>query len=296
MKLKRCIPVSRSSWLRNPQAGHTLIELMVTMLISGIMLSLVSSFFSMSVETVKNGGTQVEAQQGLRALLELFSQEARQAGACLPSDGDFIAMDGSNAGSLDSVTIRLGKTDPTTLLCIKAGSIESATDGATQIRVSADDGTLFQVGSRVYITPPSGSGKFHTITSKSDYSAGTKTELFLTPSLNGAHPIGSGIYAVEERTYAAKTIGGRQMLTLAVEDNPAQPFVDDVVQFDVQYHLAPCDEDGCASLSDLPVDAAEWHLVRFLTIHAAVRSHTVDRDGQYILESSHVDIKPRNFL
>jgi Tfp pilus assembly protein PilW len=296
MKPKRFIPVSRNSQQGDAQAGHTIIELMVTMLISSIMLSLMSSFFSMNVETITNAGAQVEAQQGVRAVLELFSQEARQAGACLPSEGDFIAMDGTNAGSLDSVTIRFGQADPTTLLCIKAGSILNANDGANQIRVSAEDGALFQVDSRVYITPPSGSGKFHTVTSKSNYAAGTETELFLSPSLEGSHPSGSGIYAVEERTYAVQTINGRQMLTLSIEDNPAQPFVDDVVQFDVQYHLAPCDESGCTSVVNLPADDAQWHLVRILTVAAAVQSHAVNRNGQHVLEASQVEIKPRNFL
>ena len=86
------------------------------------------------------------------------------------------------------------------------------------------------------------------------------------------------------------------MLTLSIEDNPAQPFVDDVVQFDVQYHLVPCDESGCTSVVNLPADDAQWHLVRILTVAAAVQSHAVNRNGQHVLEASQVEIKPRNFL
>ena len=50
---------------------------------------------------------ETETQQGLRALLGLVTQELRQAGACLPQNGQFITLDGFDGGSQDRLTLRI---------------------------------------------------------------------------------------------------------------------------------------------------------------------------------------------
>ena len=68
-------------------AGFSLIELLVVLFISGLLMAMMSGTFSASVNTQYRMGLHIETQQGLRALLEMVTQELRQAGACLPEQG-----------------------------------------------------------------------------------------------------------------------------------------------------------------------------------------------------------------
>lgn len=281
-------------------AGFSLIELLVSLFIAGVMLTSMAGFFSMSVATRHNMEEQAEAAQGLRALLSTVTQELRQAGACLTQvGGQFIALDGEDNGLQDSLTLRIGKVDRNTRLCVDDALGAKANIGDTSITVA--DATKFQAGDIVYITPNSSSGEFYTVAE----AAGTTLTL-TSPlvDLNADYAKGAGVYALEERTYAidASTYG-RAVLTVASNGGTPQPLVDGVVEFNVRYLLAPCDPN-CADTVDLPADPAQWLLVSEVEIKATVRSRYPNREGEVVYartgeagtESEYIIVKPRNLL
>lgn len=269
------------------EQGFSLVELLVTLLLASTMLTLMTGFFRANVAIRQRMTLQTETQQGLRAVLEVITQELRQAGACLPQLGQFIALAGSDNGDQDSFTVRIGRTDPETLICVKAGTIApAATAGDTTLYVQ--DSTGFEVGTLVYVTPNSASGDFYRVTGK------TGTSITLDRGLAVVHPVGSGIYAVDERRYAIGTINGRQALTVEIDqDGVVQPLVDGVEELNVQYFLEPCPP---CDLVDQPANDTEWRQVREVSIAATVRSHKENQDGEFAYESGQVNVKPRNLL
>src|SRR5262249_40940012 len=113
----------------------------------------------------------------------------------------------------------------------------------------------------------------------------------------GDHPIGTGIYAIDERTYTTGTgPSGEPVLTVSLDDGSTLPLVDGVEEFNVQYLLTPCDASGCAETVDEPANDTQWRQVREVAISATVRSHKMDRNGHFLRESGSIHVKPRNLL
>ena len=281
-------------------AGFSLTELLVSLLIASIMLTAMAGFFSMSVATRHNMGEQAEAAQGLRALLSTITQELRQAGACLTQvGGRFIALEGEDNGLQDSLTLRIGRVDRDTRLCVIDAFTAAANVGDTNVTVG--DATKFHVGDIVYITPTSVSGEFYTVAEASGTTLTLSSPLI---DVNAAYAAGTGVFALEERTYAIDTSTyGRPVLTVTTNGGTPQPLVDGVEEFNVRYLLAPCDPD-CADTVDLPADTAQWLLVSEVEIKATVRSRYPNREGEVVYartgeagtESEYIIVKPRNFL
>jgi hypothetical protein len=177
------------------------------------------------------------------------------------------------------------------LVCIKAGTTAEAADGDSTLTVAEGEGNLFANAQMVYVTPNGATGEFYTVT------ATTSNSVTIDGGLSGNHPEGTGIYAVDERTYEVETLpSGQLALTMSVDGGPPQPLVEGVEEFNVQYLLAPCDASGCASAVDEPGDDDEWRQVRTVAITATVRSHREDKKGEFLRESGYVHVKPRNLL
>jgi prepilin-type N-terminal cleavage/methylation domain-containing protein len=274
---------------RNSQVGFSLIELLVTMFISGVMMTLMTGLFRANVAVRHDMDLQTETQLGLRALFDHLSQELRQAGACLPQQGQFIALDGEDGGNLDSVTLRIGRTDEKTLRCIKAGTTASVTK-ATTLPLSTGDGDLFEHADLVYVTPNGATGDIYQVLSYTSSS--------VTLDTAGDFPAGTGIYAIDERIYQIKPRNGRQVLYVQMDgDGVWNPLADGVLQFNVQYWLESTTTPGEleSAPQDIPEDDAAWHQVRKLTISAELEAPN-RRDGEVVTESGSIDIKPRNLL
>ena len=278
---------------RKGSAGFTLIETLVTLLITGVIMTMITGFFRANAKVQNNMSARTEAQQGVRALLEIVTQELRQAGACLPENGEFIALDATNGGGTpDALTIRIGQTDPETLVCIRAGTTEAASDGSTDLTFVVGDGDLFENVTLVYITPNGANGEFYTVASN------TSTTISLNEPLDGDHPIGAGVYAVDERVYSV--IG--DTLTLSIDNSTPYPLVDGVLEFEIEYYSAPCDTlcglpSCCVGPTPLvPATDSDWREVRELTIATKVKSQTKNKDGSYPEEEGEVNVKPRNLI
>ncbi len=207
--MRRGVSTRRSR--HRASAGFSLIEMLVTLLITSVMLTLLAAFFYTNIDTRHNMSLQVEAQQGLRGLMEMITQELRQAGACLPQLGQFIALDGTDDGTHDSLTIRIGRTTPNTLVCVKAGTTVVAPTGSTVLTVGPGEGNLFEGVTLAYVTPNAAEGDFYPVT------AHTATTITLGEGLRGHHPLGTGVYGVDMRTYTGDAVNyNPHVLTITV--------------------------------------------------------------------------------
>ncbi|MBM4258988.1 MAG: hypothetical protein FJ147_24190 [Deltaproteobacteria bacterium] len=297
---------SSQKYHRNAAAGHTLIELLVSIFMTGVMLAMITSLMQSSM-TVKHGGSlETEAQQGLRGLLSMVTQELRQAGACLTTGGPFVALAGVDSTSQDTLTVRIGKVSPLTLQCVQTNA-NTAAIGATAITV--DDASAFQAGDLVYIRESPATGHINTITAVDV--AGK--QLTLATGLPTAFPPAPGqaaVYAIEDRTYSIATVSGQPTLMISVDGGTPWPMVSGVEVFDVLYYLGPCALNGngslnCANAIPAPAPgAAAWSQVRAVGICAQIRSHMADKQGvihrvttdQAGAVDGYVMIKPRNLL
>lgn len=288
MRSKQFIRRSR----RKGNAGFTLIELLVTMLIASVIMTAMTGFFRATVEVQNNMSARTEAQQGVRALLEMVTQEVRQAGACLPENGEFIALDAVDGIDLDELTVRIGQTDPETLVCIRAGTTAVASDGSSDLAFVVGDGDLFEYATMVYITPNGTNGEFYTV------AGNTSTTISLNEPLDGDHPIGTGVYAVDERVYS---VTGDD-LTLSIDGGIPYPLVDGVLKFDLEYHIAPCLPTGCVGAAcctateSEPATDSVWQMVREVSIATKVKSQHKNKDGSESVEEGEVNVKPRNLI
>ena len=284
-----CLKPSIRILRHDSQSGFSLIELLVTMFISGVMMTLMTGFFRANVAIRYDMSLQTETQQGLRALFDMLSQELRQAGACLPHQGQFIALDGENNGNQDSVTLRIGRTDATTLRCIKAGTSASVTNSAT-LPFSAGDGAQFENADLVYVTPNGATGDFYRVLSNTSSS--------VTINTADDFPAGTGVYAIDERVYQIETINDRPVLTVQMDGGASYPLVDGVQQLNVQYWLESTTTPNTleSTPQNLPADDSAWLRVRKLTLSAKVEARKPSKDGDVSTESGSIDIKPRNLL
>jgi hypothetical protein len=282
--------------------GYSLIELLVTIFITTSMLTMMTRFTHTNLVVREEGSLKTEVQLGLRSLIAMITQELRQAGACLPLTGDTVALGGIDNGVQDSLTERIGKVDPNTLVCVQTAVSQATALGETNLSVDKTNG--FRKGSLVYITPDGASGNYYFV---GDVSA---TTLLLVSGVTQDLPKGAGVYAIEQRIYAIdNTTFGHPVLTVAIDGGSPQPLVDWVEEFDVRYYLGPCNLNeygalSCDSTVSLPADISEWYSVDAVGIKATVRSHKTDSNGNILRETTgetgqpgeYVTVKLRNFL
>ncbi len=269
--------------LRN--AGYTLIELLVSMLLAGVALSVVATDFTHTVHQKNDMEQVVEVQQAVSAALTFVTQELRQAGACLPTVGRFVAIDGEDAGDRDRLTLRIGVTDAATLVCIRSVATSVATAGESEIEIQ--DASLFTPGQYVYMTRIGGQGSTFRIASI------VGDSLIIEGAFDADYLPGSGVYAVEERTYAIDATGPAPVLTVAIDGGDPQPLARGISGFNVRYHLEPCSP---CTVVDQPADNTEWRAVRELeiTVSASTRS-PLQTGAVHVVEES-TNVKPRNLL
>ena len=263
--------------------GYTLIELLVGLLLSAMLLSLLARDFGFTARTKGEMEDLLETQQGVRAALSALTQELRQAGACLPRTGEVVALSGTNNGTTDSLTVRIGKTT-SDLTCVRTVSTASAAIGQTYVTVQTTAG--FKVGDWVYLRDSAGAGDSFTLASIAT------NRLNLSGALDRVYASGTGVYAVEERSYSISTAIGRPVLMITVDGGTAQPLVDNVEAFNVRYVTTPC--PPCDEL-DSP-DSDDWPLVREVSVSVTVRSAYKNRKGDYVRLTDQTNIKPRNLI
>jgi prepilin-type N-terminal cleavage/methylation domain-containing protein len=270
--------------------GFSLLELLVAVGVSAIALSSVVQFFAMQARKMKGDTYRVEAQQAARTSLDAITRDVRLAGACLPITGAFTAIAATNGNpGPDSITVRTGIVR-NNLSCIVAGLTALMGQGTTTATVDSSSG--FSAGQLAYLRAPVGSGQFAFVT------AVAPTSITLDTATTIDYAAGSGIYAIDERTYTIDTVSvpGVPELTIAINRAAPEPFAAGVSDLQIQYLLnrncPPCDVVDAPA----PNDTATWRLVNSVNLTETVRTVGTVRPEDAVTMVETASAKPRNLL
>jgi hypothetical protein len=257
--------------------------------LAGIALTSVVKFFALQTRKMKGHTYRVEAQQAARTSLDAIARDVRLAGACLPITGAYVPLAGTNGPGPDSITVRTGIVRAN-LSCIVAGVTVLMAQGTSTATVDSSNG--FSAGMLAYLRHPSGSGQFMFVTA-----TGANT-ISLDAVASIDYPIGSGIYAIDERTYAVDTVSvpGVPQLTLVINRAAPEPFAAGVQDVQFRYVLnrncPPCDVIDAPA----PADTATWRLVNSVNITATVQTIGTVRAEDQVTMVQTASAKPRNLL
>jgi prepilin-type N-terminal cleavage/methylation domain-containing protein len=265
-------------------AGFTLAELLVAMGVAGVLLAVLSSEFVVNARTYLRMSELIEVQQGVRAVLSELTQEVRQAGACLPTGGAFVAMSGKDLGDRDTFTIRTGRVR-SDLTCIRPTLSAAAFKGDQTLTVNDTSGV--EEGDWLYILPTAATGAYYHVTA-----VGVQS-ITLDKPLLADLPDGSVVYSIEERTYAIADVNGFPMLTVSIDAEDPVDLVPAVESLNLRYGLEPC--PPCDEV-DEPADDTEWRLVRSISVDVTVNSGFGMSASHPITATGSTKIHPRNFL
>lgn len=268
-------------------SGHTLVELLVSMALSSVALALVARDFGYHVHTRREMDLFADTQQALNSSVTFVTQELRQAGACMPELGDFIALDGENQGDRDVLLLRIGVANQTSLRCARDLLFKRGLRYDAQVEL--ENASAFVAGQWIYIVKSSGQGNFFKVSSV-DY---TNNVLSLASELDRNYGKGSGVYALEERRYEVVEMSGSPVLTLSIDGSEPQPMANGVEKFNIRYKMDPC--PPCTAVDD-PGSDTNWRVVREVELTVGVRSAETGPDGQYVHLDSTTTVKPRNLL
>jgi type II secretory pathway pseudopilin PulG len=252
---------------------------MVALGVVSVMLMGATQLVASQLRTSRRHTANMESQQAIRVSLDTMTRDIRLAGACLPTDGEFIAIEGTDDPRGDTITVRTGIIRDRT--CTVTSLNVLAPENTTEVTVASAAG--FEPGRLAYVRHPNGGGQILRIT------AVTATTVTFADALVQDFPIASGLYAIDERTYAIDRTGQEPVLTLTVDDGVPMPFALGMQNIQIGY-LLDRDCPACARV-DLPLGTVEWRLVRSLDLTATVGTTSTGSPPMMIATSS---AKPRN--
>lgn len=280
---------TRSSRPSRADGGFSFIELLVTMGITGVVLTSLVSFFSFHARTMRQHSYRVETQQALRGALDAIVRDVRLAGACLPTNGNYIALAGTDLPGGDSITIRTGIVRPD-LTCVFGTTTVARPAGATSFTV--DNAADFEVDKLVYIRDLNGSGELRLV---SNVNVGSNT-ISVSPGVGQAYPLGSTLFAVDQRIYALRSDLDPPILTLQIDQEDPQAFAAGIEDIDFEYVLTSgCPDCDIVDLSP-PLPTAKWWTVNEVLVTATAKSvgGVVENDESELTQFARA--KPRNLL
>jgi type II secretory pathway pseudopilin PulG len=271
-------------------AGFSLVELLVSIGLAGMVLGTVTQFFTSHAHRMREHTYRVETQQALRGALDAITRDVRLAGACLPVNGEFMAIEGTDddiAG--DSITVRTGLTRDN-LSCVLGRTTAQVAAGTSTLPV--DDAADFVVGKMAYIRDLNGSGELLEV---SAFDAGADT-VTVSPGVGQVYPENSTVYAVDQRVYSLRTDVDPPLLMLTIDNGEPQPFAAGIARLDVEYILdrncPTCDVVDLAT----PLDTSTWWLVNEVMVTARAESVAVITAGDETDITQTARAKPRNLL
>jgi type II secretory pathway pseudopilin PulG len=277
---------------RRPErsAGLSLLELLMTLGLAGIALASAVQFFALQTRKLQGHSFRVEAQQALRSSLDAIARDARLAGACLPITGAYIALAGTEVAGApgDSITVRTGVVRAN-MSCVVAALTVLMAQGANQAQLDSSNG--FSANELIYIRHPAGSGQFLFV------NAVAGNTVTLSGNATVDYPVGSGLYVIDERTYAVDTtLPNNPRLMLTINRGAPEAFAAGISNLQIQYVLnqncPPCDVVNAPA----PADTATWRLVNDVLFTATAQTVGTVRpeDVASLTETSRA--KPRNLL
>ena len=200
----------------------------------------------------------------MRATLDTLTRDTRVGGACLPTDGQFIALEGTDGAEGDAITIRAGIFEDQT--CVVTTLTEAAPVGGTEVEV--EDGA---VGFRPEMITRTSATR--TVAEQLlEIAAAEGVGLGFNEGLVQNFPVGSSVYAVEERTYALdRSDPDNPILTLTIDRGAPRPFAGGLQDLQVRYLLDRNCLPASGASSICRTDTAEWRIVHSVLFTATVR-------------------------
>jgi type IV pilus assembly protein PilW len=134
--------------LKRDSQGFTLVELMITLAMSGIIVAAVYSAYIIQQNTYRNQGQVVEMQQNIRAALEMMSGEIRMASYDPTGDAKAkitVATPSQFAFQQDlneNGSIVAGPTNPNENITYSLGGVDANSDGVVDNLDTNNDGLI----------------------------------------------------------------------------------------------------------------------------------------------------------
>ena len=254
-------------------------------MIMGLALSLTASVMLAGKGKMREHGKLVETELGARSVVNAVLRELRLSGACLPPNGEFIALEAIDNASTDEITTRSGLTSLGTVTCIRAAAPALTLAGSTTMTL--DDVTGFSAGMQVYIRGTAGSGMYANLKA---VDAANNQITFDTP-LDMDYGPASGVYPVETRRFFIEVqANGVPDLMLQINDSPPISYAAGIEALELSYELAN------GSLVDLPLTPSEWRHLRMINVTSTSRSLLPNEISSHYRRSYSLGIKPRNLL
>lgn len=270
-----------------PAAGFSLVELLVVVGVLGTVMLGVVQFFSHQAHGMRRNAFRIETQQALRGALDAIARDVRLAGACLPTDGAYVAIEGTSDAQGDSITVRTGLTRDN-LSCISSFTTANAASGTSTFQVN--DGSDFVTDKLAYVRDPNGSGEFFRVTGHGP------TSVSVSPGSGQIYPSGSRVYAVDERMYTLDSTLDPPVLFLTVDQQTPQPFAAGIRMLDILYVL----DRNCPTCDVVdPPDADEtatWWLVNEVIVSARAETVGGVLESDDAIMQQTVRAKPRNLM
>lgn len=263
-------------------------ELLVALGMTSVVIAATAGFLSVNRGFLRDQGITVETNVTTRLVADVLARDLRLAGACLPVNGEFVALTGNESGDRDEVTVRTGMTRAD-LTCIRSATSNDANAGSRRIDVESTDG--FDPGMRAYIRSTAGNGEFFTIEAVNDQDKWIRSNR----ALSQAYLATSGVYAVDERRYFIEELSdGTSRLMMQIGEEDPVPFAAGVEGLDIQYQL----KRNCPTCDVVAFPTEdEWPLVEQLFLAVRVRSEKPTRAyGGYYRRTLRLAVKPRNLL
>ncbi len=271
---------------RRGAGGFSLVEVLVAIGLTGIAMAVFVRDFGFTVQTRREMDLVAETQQALHATHTFITQELRQAGACLPGNGEFVSLVATDGGTSDRLTLRIGLADETDLTCV--ATVTTTDKGVGDNILDVQNATGFEIDQLIYVTRLGGQGSTFRVASVGS------NWIQVDGSLDSVYVAGGGVYAIEERSYDIQVVNGVPILTVAVDGGERQPLVAGVEELDIEYRIEPC--PPCTPV-DEPADSVEWRKVRDIVLRVVARSTTPrPQNGEYVRIEGKTTVRPRNLL
>jgi prepilin-type N-terminal cleavage/methylation domain-containing protein len=262
------------------EQGFTLIEILVTLVVMGLITQGLVSFFMTSSRLRAVADIRLETHQAVVATMDNLARDVRLAGSCFPSNGEFVSLAGVDNGTQDTITIRLGNTSNQS--CVQSALSADAAAGGSTLSLTSAQG--FAVDSVGYVTNGS-AGDFFTVTGVAG------NALTTNGTWSRDYPAASSsVYSMQEHIYRVNPAFDSRGPVLTSQRNRAaeEIFADGITALNVQYRKT---DD---SIVDLPASDAEWRLVKEVLLSVSARSLTRLPGGSFHQETASFTVKPRN--
>lgn len=279
--------------------GLTLVELLVTMLISGLLMILTLGVVNGNRRLYDTDSRRIEVNQNLQSALRVVSNDVRQTGERLGSS--FPALEISS-GPSDTITLYRNLLDVVLPVCqdLKSGSSKDIVPVARQSGKTGDDcknPSAIRLSSwRDYRVARGGAVEVYIYDPVKKWG---ETFTYDAEDVSGQHIHRRGgkwandydtdnspvLYVLEKRQYAVT--GGQ--LTLSVNGGPAEPVAPGISSLKVPLTM----KDGVVLTGDFPTPTTTWKDARSVTL---ILSGSSTSQGKTTSRTLSEAVTPRNIF